>query len=214
MSDRHHTEPCLFSGPAGQLEGVLDFPERAPVAVAVVCHPNPAQGGTLQNKVAYILSRAFNDMGAMSLRFNFRGIGRSEGTFDNGVGEVGDALAACDWLMARHPGLPLWLGGFSFGAYVALRAQTERPIERLVTVAPAVMRFAPAPVTPPTASWLLVQGDADDVVPPDEVLDWARGLSSPPRLAVLPGAGHFFHGRLNDLRAAVVGAFRSSETAV
>ena len=214
MHERHRTETCLFDGPAGRIEGVLDFPERAPAAAAVVCHPNPAQGGTMQNKVAYILARAFNDLGAIALRFNFRGIGRSEGTFDNGVGEVGDALAALDWLAAQHPGLPLWLGGFSFGAYVALRAQGERPVRRLVTVAPAVMRFATAPIVPPVCPWLLVQGDADDVVPPGEVLDWARSLARPPQLAVLPGAGHFFHGRLNELREAVDAAFRSSEPGV
>ena len=207
MSDKQHTEPCLFSGPAGDLEGLVDIPERAPTAVAVVCHPNPAQGGTMQNKVAYILARAFNDMGAVSLRVNFRGVGRSAGAFDNGIGEIDDALAAIDWLMAEHPSLPLWLAGFSFGGYVALRAQSQRPVERLVTVAPAVQRFAVTPIVPPVCPWLLVQGDADDVVPPGEVLAWARGLARPPQLAVLPGAGHFFHGRLNELREAVVRAF-------
>jgi len=217
MSDKHHTEPCLFSGPAGDLEGLLDLPDGHPKAVAVVCHPNPVQGGSMQNKVAYILARAFNDMGAVSLRFNFRGVGRSTGVFDNGEGETGDALAAIDWLMARYPGLPLWLGGFSFGGYVALRAQGARPVERLVTVAPAVQRFLqPAsasqssafnPLPPPTCPWLLVQGDADDVVPPREVLDWAAVQTHPPQLVVLTGAGHFFHGRLNELREAVIGAF-------
>ncbi|HEV2111940.1 MAG TPA: alpha/beta hydrolase [Gammaproteobacteria bacterium] len=207
MSDKHHTETCVFSGPAGQLEGILDFPGATPAAVAVVCHPNPAQGGSMQNKVAYILARAFNDLGAVSLRFNFRSVGGSEGAFDHGVGEVDDALAAVDWLMTRHVGLPLWLGGFSFGAYVALRAQAERPVLRLVTVAPAVQRFATAPITPPACPWLLVQGDADDVVPPQEVLDWAAGFGKSPKLAVLPGAGHFFHGRLNELRDAVVRGF-------
>jgi alpha/beta superfamily hydrolase len=207
MSDKQHTEPCLFSGPAGNLEGLVDLPESAPTAVAVVCHPNPVQGGSMQNKVAYILARACNDMGAISLRFNFRGVGRSVGVFDNGVGEIDDALAAIDWLMREHPGLPLWLAGFSFGGYVALRAQSQRPVQRLVTVAPAVQRFATAPIVPPVCPWLLVQGDADDVVPPGEVLAWARGLVRPPQLAVLPGAGHFFHGRLNELREAVVRAF-------
>ena len=197
----------MFSGPAGDLEGLLDFPDCEPAAVAVVCHPNPVQGGTMQNKVAYILARAFNDMGAVSLRFNFRGVGRSQGVFDNGDGETGDVLAAIDWLAARHPGLPLWLGGFSFGAYVALRAQSQRPVERLVTVAPAVTRFASAPITPPACPWLLVQGDADDVVPPAETLAWAAGLARPPQLAVLAGAGHFFHGRLNELRETVTRAF-------
>ena len=207
MSDKQHTEPCQFSGPAGILEGLVDSPETAPRAVAVVCHPNPVQGGSMQNKVAYILARAFNDMGAVSLRFNFRGVGKSGGTFDNGIGEIDDALAAIDWFMAQHPGLPLWLGGFSFGGYVALRAQSQRPVERLVTVAPAVQRFAATPIVPPVCPWLLVQGDADDVVPPGEVLGWAQGLARPPQLAVFPGAGHFFHGRLNELREAVVRAF-------
>jgi alpha/beta superfamily hydrolase len=217
MSDKHHTEPCLFSGPAGDLEGLVDFPEGAPTAVAVVCHPNPVQGGSMQNKVAYILARAFNDMGAITLRFNFRGVGKSVGTFDDGVGETGDALAGIDWLMAQYPGLPLWLGGFSFGGYVALRAQSQRPVQRLVTVAPAVQRFLSVasstqhptfnPFPPPACPWLLVQGDADDVVPPKEVLDWAEALAHPPQLAVLAGAGHFFHGRLNELREAVTRAF-------
>ena len=163
----------------------------------------------MHNKVAYILARAFNDMGAVSLRFNFRGVGASAGTFDNGEGESGDALAAMDWLQARHPGLPLWLGGFSFGAYVALRAQSQRPLGRLVTVAPAVERFATGPIVPPTCPWLLVQGDADDVVPPGGVLAWAAAQLQPPKLVILEGAGHFFHGRLNELRAAVSAAFRT-----
>jgi len=161
----------------------------------------------MQNKVAYMLARAFNDLGAVSLRFNFRGVGRSAGTFDQGAGETDDALAAIDWLSARHPGLPLWLGGFSFGSYVALRAQSRRPVQRLVTVAPAVERFDTQGITLPNCPWLLVQGDADEVVSPQAVLDWARGLPKPPRIVELPGAGHFFHGRLNELRDAVVAGF-------
>ena len=204
MDQKHRTEPCAFEGPAGDLEGILDWPVGEPGAVAVVCHPNPVQGGTMQNKVTYILARACNDLGAVSLRFNFRGVGRSAGSFDNGVGETADALAAIDWLRARHPGLPLWLGGFSFGAYVALRAQSKRPVQKLVTVAPAVERFDTAAVTSPPMRWLLVQGDADDVVSPRAVLDWAAALTPPPKIAVLKGAGHFFHGRLNELRDAVV----------
>lgn len=207
VNSPRHNEPCDFPGPAGRIEGLLDDPDVPPVAVAVVCHPNPVQGGAMQNKVAYMLARAFNDMGAVSLRFNFRGVGVSAGTFDNGAGETLDALAAMDWLSARHPGLPLWLGGFSFGAYVALRAQSQRPVQRLVTVAPAVQRFGASPIVPPVCPWLLVQGDADDVVPAQGVLAWAKAQPQPPKLAVLAGAGHFFHGRLNELREAVSGAF-------
>ena len=163
----------------------------------------------MHNKVAYILARAFNDLGAISLRFNFRGVGHSEGEYDEGVGETLDALAAIDWLCAEYPDLPLYLGGFSFGAYVALRAQNQRPVRRLVTVAPAVERFDTKTIELPTMPWLLIQGDADDVVSPRAVLDWAAGLDTPPKTAVLEGAGHFFHGRLNDLRQAVVNAFTS-----
>ena len=207
MPDPRHNAPCDFRGPAGFIEGLLDDPDAAPSAIAVVCHPHPLQGGTMQNKVAYMLARAFNDMGALSLRFNFRGVGRSEGSFDKGVGETDDALAAIDWLMARHPQLPLWLGGFSFGSFVALRAQSRRQVARLVTVAPAVERFATGDIALPNYPWLLVQGMADDVVSPQGVLDWARSLAKPPRIVEMAGAGHFFHGRLNELREAVAGGF-------
>jgi len=189
------------------LEGILDYPAVPPAAVAVVCHPHPLQGGAMQNKVAYILARAFNDLGALSLRFNFRGVGASEGSFDAGRGETDDALAAVDWLLQRETGLPLWLAGFSFGAYVALRAQSRRPVQGLVTVAPAVERFEAAAIVDPVCPWLLVQGDADEVVAPKAVLEWAAGRAYPPRIAVLAGAGHFFHGRLNELRDTVIQAF-------
>ncbi|HET7394925.1 MAG TPA: alpha/beta fold hydrolase [Gammaproteobacteria bacterium] len=201
------SESVQFTGPAGILEGLLDSPANVPRAVAVVCHPHPLFQGSMHNKVAYILARAFNDLGAVSLRFNFRGVGRSEGGYDEGTGELADALAAMDWLGSRHPGVPLWLAGFSFGAYVALRAQNQRPVQRLVTVAPAVERFDTTLIEAPRGPWLLVQGDADEVVSPQAVLDWAKGLAVAPRLAVLKGAGHFFHGRLNELRQAVVDTF-------
>ncbi|HEX5339466.1 MAG TPA: alpha/beta hydrolase [Gammaproteobacteria bacterium] len=200
------SERISFTGPAGVLEGLLDMPQAAPRALAVVCHPHPLFQGSMTNKVAYILARAFNDLGAISLRFNFRGVGGSEGTYDNGIGETGDALAALDWLAARHPGLPLWLAGFSFGAYVALRAQSQRSVQRLVTVAPAVERFDTTALVLPAMPWLLVQGDADEVVSPQAVFDWVAGLTVRPQLAILKGAGHFFHGRLNELRQVVVNA--------
>jgi len=207
MNAPRHTEPCTFPGPAGLMEGLMDHPVAAPTAVAVVCHPHPLQGGSMQNKVSYMLARAFNDLGAVSLRFNFRCVGKSVGSFDHGVGETDDALAAIDWLSARRPGLPLWLGGFSFGSYVALRAQSRRPVQRLVTVAPAVERFDTHDIQLPDYPWLLVQGDADDVVSPQAVLAWARSLAKPPRIVELSGAGHFFHGRLNELRDAVIAGF-------
>jgi alpha/beta superfamily hydrolase len=207
MAEARHNVPCSFEGPAGNIEGLLDDPEAAPTAIAVICHPHPLQGGAMQNKVTYMLARAFNDLGARSLRFNFRGVGGSAGAFDQGMGETADALAAIDWLSAQHPGLPLWLGGFSFGSYVALRAQSQRAVQRLVTVAPAVERFDTKGIVLPTCPWLLVQGDADEVVSPEAVLAWARALQSPPKIEVMQDAGHFFHGRLNQLREVVVTAF-------
>jgi uncharacterized protein len=203
------SEPVIFQGPVGQLEGLLDRPVDTPRAIAVVCHPHPLQQGAMTNKVTYILARAFNDLGAVNLRFNFRGVGQSAGSFDNGVGETSDALSAMDWLSAKYPGSPLWLGGFSFGAYIALRAQSERAIKRLVTVAPAVERFDTVSIKPPECPWLLVQGDADEVVAPQAVLAWANKFAQPPSLVIMKGAGHFFHGRLNDIRQAVVDYFVS-----
>lgn len=204
MSTSQHV---IFAGPTGQLEGLLDQPDDKPRALAVVCHPHPLHQGAMTNKVAYILARAFNDLGALSLRFNFRGVGQSAGSFDNGEGELDDVLAALDWLAAEHPGLPLWLGGFSFGAYVALRAQSERPIERLVTVAPAVERMPINSIKNPQMPWLLIQGDADEVVSPQATFDWIVGLAVQPQLVVFGGAGHFFHGRLNEVRHTVVEYF-------
>jgi uncharacterized protein len=196
-----------FQGPAGLLEGLLDAPSYEPTAVAVVCHPHPLQHGAMTNKVTYILARAFNDLGAVSLRFNFRGVGMSDGSFDNGVGETDDALATMDWLSTEYTGLPLWLGGFSFGAYIALCAQSARTVKRLVTVAPAVERFDTVSIKPPVCSWLLIQGDADEVVSTQAVLTWANKLIFPPSIAIIKGASHFFHGRLNDVRQAIVENF-------
>lgn len=207
-----NSETFLLDGPAGALEAVLDYPAATsePKAVALVLHPHPLQEGTMHNKVAWMLARSFVQLGAPALRFNFRGVGNSAGWHDNGAGETDDALAAFDWLQQRWPQAALWLGGFSFGAQVALRAVSQRPVQRLVTVAPPVARFKTQLTALPDCDWLLIQGDADDVVDPAEVIAWAGALAQPPQITVLPGAGHFFHGRLNDLRDAVLTHFAGS----
>ncbi len=213
-------ERIAIAGPAGALQTLIETPvteagEPASVgAFAVVCHPHPLHGGTLDNKVVYTVARAFEQLGAPAIRFNFRGVGTSAGTYDEGRGEADDALAVIDWGRRRWPGAALWLAGFSFGGAVAIRiAGLARP-ERLVLVAPGISRlertdFDLARAAAPQCPWLIVQGDADEVVPPAAVSSWVQGLGAPqgvpaPRLTVLPGAGHFFHGRINELREAVL----------
>ncbi len=210
-------ETHLLEGPAGQLQAVLEYPrDAAPVAVAAVCHPHPLYGGTLDNKVAFTLARAALEAGAAALRFNFRGVGQSEGEFDHGRGEAMDLEAAEQWLRGRWPELPVWRLGFSFGAAMALKRTAEESCSILVTVAPPASHFADYGFNadaPRAAHWLLVQGDADEVVDPQAVLSWARGLESPPMVEVVKGTGHFFHGRLTALRERVVDFLASSVSA-
>jgi alpha/beta superfamily hydrolase len=195
------TQKLTLNGGAGGIEALLDEPRAAPAAVAVVCHPHPLFQGTMHNKVAHILARAFTDLGALALRFNFRGVGASAGEHDRGEGETDDTVAVAQWLREQHPNLPFWLGGFSFGAMVALRAAARLQPTALITVAPPVERLGA--FAHPHCPWLLLQGEADDVVDGAAVLEWARGLAPPPEIATFPGVGHFFHGNLNALRAAV-----------
>ena len=194
-------ESLMIDGPCGPLDCIVEEP-AAVQAVAIVCHPNPQQGGTMTNKVVHTLARACNECGAASIRFNYRGVGNSAGQFDNGVGETDDALAMVSWARTRWPGVPLWLAGFSFGGGVALHASVRTETTRLITVSPAAARAAPPDVLP-TCPWLLLQGDMDDVIPAGLVLDWISKLSIKPEVQVLEGAGHFFHGRLTELRERV-----------
>lgn len=202
------TDKRLVPGPAGQIEVAIDLPAggTTPVGTALICHPNPTQGGTMDNKVVQTLARAFLQLGWRAVRFNFRGIGKSEGGWDEGRGEVDDALAV---LAAVHtPGEALILSGFSFGGYVASRAaQRVAPAaQRLVLVGPATSRFDTAPVP---ADTVVIHGEVDDVVPLSSVLDWARPQNLP--VTVVPGVGHFFHGQLPLLKSLVVRAFDPSK---
>jgi hypothetical protein len=200
-----HTQRQTVAGPGGAIECAIDAPTGMSRGVAVICHPHPQHGGTMDNKVVQTLARAFTQLGYTAVRFNFRGVGASAGAWAHGPGEIDDAMAVVAAL--RAPGLPLVLAGFSFGAYVASHAAARLvaggvAAERLVLVAPAASRFDMVPVSPDT---LLVHGEADDVVPLAAVFDWARPQSLP--VTVIPGAGHFFHGQLTLLRSLVVGAW-------
>jgi alpha/beta superfamily hydrolase len=175
--------------------------------VAVICHPHPQHGGTLNNKVVHQLALSFRELGAVSVRFNFRGVGESQGDYDEGRGEQQDLSAVVGWARERWPDLPLWLGGFSFGAMVAIRAAESLRPQRLVTVAPAVNHFAAGPFEVPAGDWLVIHGDADEIVPVADVRALAETSPESPHLIVLNGAGHFFHGRLNDLKRSILEYF-------
>jgi alpha/beta superfamily hydrolase len=204
-ASRPHVERLSIAGPAGNLEGILETPVDAdPSRIAVICHPHPVYGGTMTNKVVHMLAKAFNDLRVPAIRFNYRGVGASVGAYDEGRGETFDTLSVVRWAHERRPQASLWLGGFSFGGAVALRAAAQIQPARLVTVAPAIQRVDVTRVQLPQCPWLIVQGDNDELVNAQEVQAWAQSLTPGPEFALLAGVDHFFHGRLNDLRDAVV----------
>lgn len=191
-------------GPAGELEALLESTQEGePSGCAVICHPHPLHGGTMQNKVAHTLARSFLGAGFTALRFNFRGVGNSEGGFDNGDGEVEDVLAAVNWMRQEMPNLPLWVAGFSFGAAMAVRAAIDCKPDGLISIAPAVTRFAGKLDTQPECPWLIIQGDQDELVDIDATIAWINKLDPGPEFEVIRGAEHFFHGKLTLLRNAV-----------
>jgi hypothetical protein len=187
-----------ITGAAGNLEGVAHLSENAPRAIVVVAHPLPTMGGTMENKVVTTLAKTFVGLSFVALRFNFRGVGNSEGEFDEGDGEVDDVLAVVRHARQEYGDLSLILSGFSFGGYVQARAAQQLHPQQLVLVAPAVGRFA-MPTVPKNT--LLIHGDQDEVVPLADVLHWARPQQLP--IVVLPGAEHFFHGCLNQIKLIV-----------
>ncbi|MDY1018049.1 alpha/beta fold hydrolase [Pseudomonas coleopterorum] len=196
-------ETAVFiDGPQGPLEALyLDTADAT--GIALICHPNPVQGGTMLNKVVSTLQRTARDAGMLTLRFNYRGVGASAGSHDMGSGEVDDAWAVARWLRAKHPELPLTILGFSFGGFVAatlagrLEAEGEA-VQQLFMVAPAVMRITER--LPQQATLTAIQPDADDVVDPQLVYDWSDKLERPHELLKVAECGHFFHGKLTDLK--------------
>jgi alpha/beta superfamily hydrolase len=200
------SQKISIPGPAGSLEAIVETPTAGELlGIVVVCHPHPQHGGTMHNKVAHTLARSFVRLGYAALRFNFRGTEGSEGEYDDGIGELDDALAALRWMRTEFADGPTWLAGFSFGAAIALRAAITigEPVDGLVTVAPAVSRFASGLTSQPECPWLIVQGDQDELVEIEETIAWFNELLPGPELAVVPEAEHFFHGKLVDLRELV-----------
>ncbi|MBE7927256.1 alpha/beta hydrolase [Pseudomonas saudiphocaensis] len=198
--------PTSIEGPAGVLEGLYyDQPDAR--GVALICHPNPVKGGTMLNKVVSTLQRTARDAGYITLRFNYRGVGGSGGSHDMNTGEVDDAEAALRWLQAQHPGLPLTLLGFSFGGFVAAALasrleQRNESLQRLFMVAPAVSRLDGVPMAE-RCSLSIIQPDADEVIDPASVYAFSDALERPHELLKVAECGHFFHGRLVELKELV-----------
>jgi alpha/beta superfamily hydrolase len=188
----------VIEGPAGKLEVASSDPGADRRGIALIAHPHPLYGGTLDNKVVQTLAKAFVRLGFCALRLNFRGVGSSEGVFDEGRGELEDFLALAAYARKTYGARELALGGFSFGGYVAAAAAKTLAPANLVLAGPAVNRFEVGTVPENT---LVVHGEEDDVVPLKDVLDWARPQALP--VVVFPGAGHFFHGSLVRLQTLV-----------
>ena len=203
-----HSEKFSLAGGAGSMECVLDIPNTAPRGIALVAHPHPLYGGTMDNKVAVSLARTFVALGYVAARFNFRGVGSSEGAHAEGIGETDDMLVMYEHMVARYPGLPVALSGFSFGTFVQARLQQRlaaegRPAERLVLVGTAAGKW-PVPEVP--ADTILIHGEVDDTITLTQVLDWARPQDIP--VIVIPGADHFFHRKLGHIKNLVIQLWR------
>ncbi len=195
----------VLQGAAGAVDAHIEWPhiERRRNAIAVICHPHPLHGGSMGNKVVTSCERALCGLGAVTLRFNFRGVGASAGAFDEGRGEGDDLVAICAWMRAAHPDAALILAGFSFGAYVSISRAAEIAPALLISIAPPVGRFDVHTSTPPICPWLVLQPDADEVVDASAVYAWVAQQPLRPVLVRFAGTSHFFHGKLLELRAAI-----------
>jgi alpha/beta superfamily hydrolase len=200
----------FLRGPAGRLECVADVPEAADErpATIVICHPHPGHGGTMHNKVVTIMERSMRELGLRTIRFNFRGAGDSEGEHDEGYGETDDLFAITEWVRRSRPNDELWLGGFSFGSFITVRAAQNLKLGQLITIAPPVDRYEFSKLQHPQCPWLVVQGDEDDVVVLEDVACWIEDLDPQPEFLVMEQAGHFFHRRLMDLRGLLKNGVR------
>ncbi len=196
----------MFNGPEGRIEGRYHHSEKNNPPIALVLHPHPSHGGTMNNKVVTTLSRLFSDRGIASLRFNFRGVGASEGVYDQGVGESEDMMLLAHTWLNEYPDARLWFAGFSFGSYVAYRAAAQMPHAALITVAPSVQHYDYDAYAPQPSPWIVVHGDQDEIVPYRAVVDFLLPFGKTITLLSFENTGHFFHGMLIPLKARLTEA--------
>lgn len=197
-------ENLTLAGPLGSIEAIL-HPIDLPVThIGIICHPDPLQQGSMENKVVTTVARAFNAMGIAAVRFNYRGIGVSAGVYGNITGEVEDCLAVVHWAQHRWPAAKLWLAGFSFGSYIAAKVATQVSAQQLITIAPSVERMPYSTLPKVNCPWLVIQGEEDEVVNPHAVYKWYEQLDAQKSLIKFPATGHFFHGKLMELRQTIM----------
>jgi len=199
---QHHHEKLFIEGPVGKLQAIYQTGEADKAAV-VICHPHPQFGGTMRNKVVYWMARAFENLGHPILRFNFRGVEQSEGNWDEGLGEADDAATALDWMHEKHPEVPLWLAGFSFGCYAGLTAaHQDSRVKRMFAVAPAVNLWDFSFMRNETRPLKVIHGTIDELVPHEMVSAWVELLDSV-EYHEIDGAGHFFPEHMEHLQLAL-----------
>jgi hypothetical protein len=200
-----------LQGPSGILETVLTSSDEAVSVVAIICHPHPLYGGSLQHKVVHTLMRTFRELNVASVRFNFRGVGKSQGHYDNGVGEVEDLMAVLNWVVTQYPQATIWLSGFSFGAFIVAKSlmKVTVKIEQVVLVAPPVETFDFSGINFSNRLTCVVMGDQDEIVKPDAVVSWAQQYPNIEMLW-LSDADHFFHGKLTMLKNKIIGYLKNT----
>lgn len=204
MADAGSANNLEIPGKVGVLQAALQLPQSDHWGhIGIVCHPHPQQGGTMDNKVVTTVAKTFHHLGMAALRFNYRGVGDSDGSFGAIEGEVQDCMSVLDWVQRQWPQCKITLAGFSFGAYIAAFGATQIEVQNLISIAPSVERMPYADLAPIKCPWLVVQGEEDEVVDPQAVYAWYAQLQADKQLVKLPATGHFFHGKLTELREII-----------
>ncbi len=200
--DQKNTAKTFLNGNAGEIETLITQPEilSDTTPIVIISHPHPLYGGAMTNKVIYILAKSFSELGAITVRFNFRGVGKSEGKYNDGIGEAEDLQLIAAECRKWRPQAPIWLAGFSFGSYVTIRAQALIKAERLLLVAPPVSMYPFDELAEVTVPWVVIQGGQDEVISAQAVKDWVAERPNPPQFIWIDEAGHFFHGKLNEIK--------------
>ena len=208
--------PLTLQAEAGSVEAILHIPEgfnpSSVTAIAVCCHPHPLFQGTMTNKVTHTLAKVMTKLGMPAIRFNFRGVGQSEGVHDNAVGETDDLIAICGQLKQQFPQAELWLSGFSFGSYVAANAAAKVNATQLISISPAVENYNFTQIEKPNCPWLVVMGDEDEIVSPEAVFQWVENAESDITLIRFPQTGHFYHRMLVKLTDCLLDHYASALT--